>query len=113
MVKPRSLANAARDLSGALRELNFGEPVTHVYDPLDYARASHEAYLAQFGAGPKKFIFLGMNPGPFGMAQTGVPFGEIAAVRDWMKIRAEIGKPPREHPKRPIAGFACPQSEVS
>ncbi|MBU6174705.1 MAG: single-stranded DNA-binding protein, partial [Planctomycetes bacterium] len=56
---------------------------------------------------------LGMNPGPFGMAQTGVPFGEIAAVRDWLEIEEKVAKPPKEHPKRPIEGFACKKSEVS
>jgi single-strand selective monofunctional uracil DNA glycosylase len=58
-------------------------------------------------------VFLGMNPGPFGMAQTGVPFGEVAAARDWLGINAPIGKPAREHPKRPIDGLACTRSEVS
>jgi single-strand selective monofunctional uracil DNA glycosylase len=47
------------------------------------------------------------------MAQTGVPFGEIGFVRDWMGIRAAIGKPESEHPKRPVQGLACPRSEVS
>jgi single-strand selective monofunctional uracil DNA glycosylase len=54
-----------------------------------------------------------MNPGPFGMMQTGVPFGEISAVRDWMRIRAHVARPQREHPKRPIEGLACHRSEVS
>ena len=54
-----------------------------------------------------------MNPGPFGMAQTGVPFGEIAAVRDWLRIECEVGKPARQHPRRPIVGFRCQRSEVS
>jgi single-strand selective monofunctional uracil DNA glycosylase len=58
-------------------------------------------------------VLLGMNPGPFGMMQTGVPFGEIAAVRDWMKIASPVRKPAREHPKRPIDGFDCRRSEVS
>jgi len=54
-----------------------------------------------------------MNPGPFGMAQTGVPFGEIAAVRDWLAISGKVIKPRQEHPKRIVLGFACPRSEVS
>ena len=56
---------------------------------------------------------LGMNPGPYGMAQTGVPFGEIAMVRDWMGLEPKIGKPAHEHPKRPVLGMDCPKSEVS
>ena len=54
-----------------------------------------------------------MNPGPFGMMQTGVPFGEIAAVREWMNIDGPVRKPKHEHPKRPIEGFDCKRSEVS
>jgi single-strand selective monofunctional uracil DNA glycosylase len=54
-----------------------------------------------------------MNPGPFGMAQTGIPFGEVTAVRDWLKIKTPVGKPAREHPKRPVEGFDCARSEVS
>src|SRR6185295_18463722 len=93
--------------------LKFSLPVTHVYNPLVYAWRAHEAYLRNYGGKRKRVIFLGMNPGPFGMAQTGVPFGEINAVRDWLKIGARIDRPPREHPKRMIEGFACRRSEVS
>ncbi|MDB6132187.1 MAG: Uracil glycosylase superfamily [Verrucomicrobiales bacterium] len=108
-----SLVAAADVLRGVLRPLKFSLPVTHVYDPLDYAWASHTAYLRQFGMGRKKGIFLGMNPGPYGMAQTGVPFGEVEAVRGWMGIEAPVQRPPHEHPKRPVEGFACRRSEVS
>jgi single-strand selective monofunctional uracil DNA glycosylase len=107
------LIAAAQRLSGALGRMNFSPPVTHVYNPLEYAWAAHEEYLCRFGNGAKRVVFLGMNPGPFGMAQCGVPFGEIAAVRDWMGIETRIGKPARENPKRPVEGFACARSEVS
>ncbi len=109
----RRLIAAARELAAEADRLRFGPPVTHVYNPLDYARATHEAYLRKFGGGRKRVVFLGMNPGPFGMAQTGVPFGEVEAVRGWMGIEAPVGRPRREHPKRPVVGFACPRSEVS
>lgn len=108
-----ALISAAQTLRENLRPLRFAAPVAYVYQPLDYAWAPHAAYLARFGAGTKRVVFVGMNPGPFGMTQTGVPFGEIAAVRDWMGIRKPVGKPEREHPKRPVLGFDCPQSEVS
>jgi len=107
------LTAAARTLSEALRPLTFSEPVTHVYNPLDYAWAAQDQYLKRFGSKRKRVVLLGMNPGPWGMAQTGVPFGEIAAVRDWMGISAKVDKPANEHPKRPIVGFACDKSEVS
>ena len=98
---------------GALR---FGPEAAAVYNPLKYAALPHGMYLelaAGASASPKKVIFLGMNPGPWGMAQTGVPFGEVAAVRDWLGIEATVKKPGKEHPKRPIEGFACRKSEVS
>lgn len=107
------LLDAARELSRALAKLDFQAPVAHVYDPHQYAWAPYEQYVRRYGAGRKRVVLLGMNPGPFGMMQTGVPFGEIAAVRDWMGIRALVRKPAREHPKRPIEGFACKRSEVS
>jgi single-strand selective monofunctional uracil DNA glycosylase len=111
MIPP--LLKAARDLAAQADELRFAAPVSHVYNPLIYAWDAHEMYLRRFGATRKEVVFLGMNPGPFGMAQTGVPFGEISAVRDWMKISAAIGRPTREHPKRPVLGFAGARSEVS
>ena len=107
------LEAAARKLSAALAPMRFAAPVSHVYNPFDYAWAGNAAYLQRFGRGLKRVIFVGMNPGPFGMVQTGVPFGEIAAVRDWMGIEAEIVAPAEQNPKRPIEGFACARSEVS
>jgi single-strand selective monofunctional uracil DNA glycosylase len=108
-----TLIAAARKLSAAVDSLQFALPVTHVYNPLGYAWAPHEEYLRRYGARRKKVVLLGMNPGPFGMVQCGVPFGEIEAVRDWMGIAAEVGRPALENPKRPIEGFACSRSEVS
>jgi single-strand selective monofunctional uracil DNA glycosylase len=95
--------------------LSFGPKVQAVYNPLVYAVRPHNLYLELAGSSTKKVIFLGMNPGPWGMAQTGVPFGEVASVRDWLGIEAAVGKPEieQEHPKRPVLGFACARSEVS
>ncbi len=107
------LIAAARDLSSQMDRLKFRAPVTHVYNPLAYAWSAHAEYLRRFGNSKKRIVFLGMNPGPFGMAQTGVPFGEIAAVSKWMGIYAPIGRPAKEHPKRPVRGYDCPRSEVS
>ncbi len=108
MTDPIALAAILRDRCDAMRFAALT-----VYNPLVYAWPAHEEYLRRFGTGRKKVLFLGMNPGPFGMAQIGVPFGEIAAARDWMGLKGAIGKPPREHPKRPIQGWACTRSEVS
>jgi len=101
------------ELVQATEALTFSEPVTHVYNPLVYARKPHDLYLEKFGGLGAKIILLGMNPGPWGMVQTGVPFGEIPAVRDWMGIQAAVSKSENEHPKRPIEGFDCTRSEVS
>ena len=108
-----ALLAAARRLRAETGRLEFGAPVTHVYHPLVYAWAPHAAYLRRFGGARKLVVFLGMNPGPFGMAQTGVPFGEVAAVRDWLRINGPVGQPAREHPRRRVSGFACGRSEVS
>jgi len=108
-----SLIDAARILSQNVGQLRFSPPVSHIYNPLEYAWAPHEDYLRRYGSGRKRIVFIGMNPGPFGMVQCGIPFGEIAAARDWMGIDAPVEKPARENPKRPIEGFACQRSEVS
>lgn len=107
------LIGAARLLSATLARQSFSPPVSHVYDPLTYAWAAHESYLHRYGATTRRVVFLGMNPGPFGMVQCGVPFGEIAAVRDWLAIECEVRKPALENPARPVEGFACARSEVS
>lgn len=107
------LIAAARQLSTRLATLRFAPPVTHVYDPLTYAWEAHESYLRRYAAAPARVVFLGMNPGPFGMVQSGVPFGEIAAVRDWLRIDCAPQRPALENPWRPIEGFACRRSEVS
>ena len=108
-----SLAAITDALLADLALLTFGPPVTHVYNPLVYARAPWDLYCQRYGQGPKEAVFLGLNPGPFGMAQCGVPFGEVTLVREWLGIHAPVGKPPDEHPVRPVTGFDCPRSEVS
>jgi single-strand selective monofunctional uracil DNA glycosylase len=106
------LIAASEQLCENVDQLVFAEPITHVYNPLDYARQLHHRYIAQASASAR-VLMLGMNPGPWGMAQTGVPFGEVAAVRDWMGLRGEVSNVNNEHPKRPIEGLSCERSEVS
>jgi len=107
------LLRSVKRLRAAANKLTFLPPVTHVYNPLTYAWAPFDAYILRFAASPKRVVFLGMNPGPFGMVQTGIPFGEVSFVRDWLGLQRKVGKPAREHPRRPITGFACKRSEVS
>ena len=108
-----SLITSAQKLVSSLSSSTFSAPIHTTYNPLEYAWANHAQYLTKYGEGQKRVLFLGMNPGPWGMAQTGIPFGEISLVRDWMKLDGEILKPSIEHPKRPIEGFQCKRSEVS
>lgn len=107
------LVEIARMLTGELKKLSFDPPVQSIYNPLDYAWPPYERYLRLYGKPPKETVLVGMNPGPWGMVQTGVPFGEIEAVRGWMRIEGTVGRPAHQHPKRPVEGFACRRSEVS
>jgi single-strand selective monofunctional uracil DNA glycosylase len=108
-----ALISRTRRFCKEVSTLSFAAPVDHVYNPLDYARAVHEAYLRRFGSGRKRVVFLGMNPGPFGMVQTGVPFGEVGVVREWLKLRGQVHAPQPAYAPRPIDGMACTRSEVS
>ena len=108
-----ALKEIYRELSLAIDTLDFKPPVTHVYNPLNYARRPAEQYLDMAGANTKKVVFLGMNPGPWGMAQTGVPFGTIEMVSNWLEITGAVSKPEHEHPKRPVLGFDVQREEIS
>jgi len=108
-----TLISIAQRLREEVARLDFAPPVAYVYRPLEYAWASHQAYLNRFGQGPKEVVLLGMNPGPFGMVQTGVPFGDVAMVRDWLGIVEPVEPPVQTHPKRQVTGFDCPRVEVS
>lgn len=103
----------SRWLSRNVQGLRFGPPTACVYNPLVYARRPHEAYLARYAKQGVETLLVGMNPGPWGMAQTGVPFGEVGLVREFLAIDDRVGRPQVIHPKRPIEGFACTRSEVS
>ena len=103
----------ARRLASAVDRCVFGPPVACVYNPLKYAFGAHRTYLERYCRPAADVLLVGMNPGPFGMVQTGVPFGEVTAVRDWLGIDGGVEKPAIEHPKRPVQGFACTRREVS
>jgi len=108
-----SLVRVTKTAAEELQRMQFSPPVACVYNPLDYAWDLHRAWLERFGRGPKEVLLLGMNPGPFGMVQTGVPFGEVEAVRSWLGLRGEVRRPAHEHRKRPVLGLDCQRSEVS
>lgn len=122
-----------QQLSAELAPLVYPKEVAAVYNPLEYAAELHSHYLSKFLDGPKKVMFVGMNPGPFGMCQTSVndfsfhhlgvlnssvisfqvPFGHVPSVRDWMKIEGNVTKPPKEIAARPVEGLSCTREEVS
>ena len=107
------LLEAAAALKHAVNTLSFASPTERVYNPLDYAWEPYVDYVNKYATGPVDVVFMGMNPGPWGMAQVGIPFGEIDTVKDWLHVDGIVGKPSVEHPKRPVQGFACEKSEVS
>lgn len=107
-----ALVDISRSLSAQMNALEFPTPAL-VYNPLTYAWAPHEQYLRRYARPSARVVMVGMNPGPWGMAQTGVPFGDVPSVRDWMGISAEVGHPPEEHPTRRIEGFALKRREGS
>ena len=113
MINNSAIETAAAELARRTDRLAFHGKVALTYNPLNYAWEAHAQYIRRFAGSPRDILFVGMNPGPWGMAQTGVPFGEIGFVRDWMRIEAAVQQPPRSHPKKPIEGFACSRSEVS
>ena len=88
--------------------------VDTVYNPLAYAWEPHRAYLELASGEGAKTLLLGMNPGPHGMGQMGIPFAATSVVRDLLKITdLEVGQPRNPHPKRPVSGLDWPKEEVS
>lgn len=105
-----------RDEASAAREGLGRPPAFHVYNPLDYAWPLHEAFVRRYGGEThREAVLVGMNPGPWGMVQTGIPFGDPVVVRDWMGLAAAVGRPPdtEAHPSRPVLGLASTRREVS
>lgn len=107
------LLSIEQELCTKLLDITFPSSVQYIYNPLEYAFETHAMYVRKYCTGIKKILFVGMNPGPWGMSQTGVPFGEINMVRDWLKISGPVGKPSKEHPDRKVTGFQCTRSEIS
>lgn len=68
----KTLLNTEVQLAGRLMDIKYPENVKYVYNPLEYAINPHTKFVKKYAStGPKPILFLGMNPGPWGMAQTG------------------------------------------
>lgn len=105
---------AQLELNRVLTNINFKiPPIEYIYNPLEYAFNPNENYVRKYCSSTKKFLFVGMNPGPFGMCQTGVPFGDPKWVKEWLKIDGVISQPEIQCPKRLISGFDSLKKEVS
>ncbi|KAH8271369.1 hypothetical protein KR018_007666 [Drosophila ironensis] len=101
------------DLNKALEELEPASNIACIYNPLVYASRLHGDYLRRYLSGPKKLVLVGMNPGPNGMGQTGIPFGNVRTVKVMMQLSGTVDKPAVEHPKRPVVGLDCHIEEPS
>ena len=107
------ITNLYRELCDKVDTLEFLPPVVRVYNPLRYAWEGFEKYLG-YANGDKRVVFLGMNPGPWGMTQTGVPFGEVNAVKNFLGIQEiHVTPPENQHEEYPVKGLDCKRSEVS
>lgn len=106
------LADLTADFSAQCSRLSFSFD-GYVYNPLDYAWTNHRQYLENYVKKGTPVMFLGMNPGPFGMLQTGVPFGDIVSVTEYLKIDNRVGSPAVEHPGRPVMGMYIKRREIS
>jgi single-strand selective monofunctional uracil DNA glycosylase len=100
-------------LQGLVERGDWGPHITGAYQPLEYAWRPFQDFLQLMQDGPKEVLFLGMNPGPHGMAQTGVPFGSVGIVREWFQITKEVSQPFNVHPALAIDGFSHKKQEVS
>lgn len=111
---PDQILKIQLNLNQLLAKLNFIEGKIHyVYNPLEYAFDTNEMYIRKYCTSRKQVVFVGMNPGPYGMCQTGVPFGDVSMVRDWLQLSGDVNKPLTECPNRPIQGFQCTRKEQS
>lgn len=93
----------------------FEHKVGWYYNPLDYAWPVHRAYKESLCNPSGRALLVGMNPGPWGMGQTGVPFGDPQIVGDWMGLGKDfvIKKPASERDSRPVNGFDSERREGS
>lgn len=109
----RDLLEITAQLRAALADWVPSQPVSFTYRPLDYAEDLHRQWITRYCDAACSTLLVGMNPGPWGMAQTAVPFGAVSVVRDWFALRDNGMTAPAAHPKKPIQGLACPREEVS
>ena len=110
----RAAASLRDDVGPIGRRLVSEGSVDVCYNPLDYAWDVHEAYLRRMGGSGARTVVLGMNPGPHGMGQVGIPFAATSMVRDLLGITGiPVSQPEAVDPRRPVVGLEYPREEVS
>ena len=110
----RAAASLRDDVGPIGRSLVSEGSVDVCYNPLDYAWDVHEAYLRRMGGSGARTVVLGMNPGPHGMGQMGIPFAATSVVRDLLGITGiPVGQPEPADSRRPVVGLEYPREEVS
>lgn len=134
------LIKTTRALADDLHALRCPAGVSHVYNPLRYMWPAHERFLSRHyvrereslpnvgrldlyrpagTAKSRRYLILGMNPGPHGMVQTGLPFGDVvnAAAMLGYKTGDQIPAPDLAsvalHPSRPVIGLSATRREAS
>lgn len=112
MTKKEKIVGLTCEFAGQVSALRLEYPF-YIYNPLEYAWRMHEAYLSLSVGENQDVLLLGMNPGPYGMCQTGVPFGDRVSVKEYLRLDEEIDRPEKECPKRPIEGLSVSRVEVS
>ena len=110
----RAAAGLRDDSEDLARRLEVEGVADCVYNPLMYAWEIHEEFIRISGGEGAQTILLGMNPGPHGMGQMGIPFAATSVVRDLLGISGiDVDKPAVTHPRRPVNGLSHPKEEVS
>lgn len=107
----KALIDLTEEFNKKLNELQFDFD-GFVYNPLNYASLLHNQFLNR-NTNTIDNLFMGMNPGPFGMAQNGVPFGATSKVKDFLKINGSVDLVLDAHPKLPIVGLEMKREEES
>jgi len=103
----------SNELSKQMDELTFSLPVKYVYNPLSYSFLTYLQYLNRINFNDVN-IYIGINPGPYGMSQTGIPFGDYYFVKNFLNIKKEkLLNLPLTHHKKPIYGFDINKREAS
>lgn len=99
-----------RDRQGRLLNNVLG----YVYHPWVYASDPFARFLDTYGPRqPLDGLLLGLNPGPRGMTQTGVPFADPTTAITHLGLTGQVNAPGGTHPGVPVTGFDSKKQEGS